>query len=981
MPEFKVNDFITLKSEHGKNNIYVGGEIFKQCKYLMLNASIDEPDKLIGMQSVDEVADALGWSDEGQIDVKYEIDSGEFWGYCSSLQAWYEHEYDARLLHSSLAFPLLKKLIEVGDPLAKKVFKDEIAKRLKSGYPNVAIYIVKERFLNYFNEEERKQLIKESFPVILKSFGKLQTKALLTNSGAFRVLFKVAKESNLIKELFYAFIGAINETPDALKRYMFSELLEVAKENNLIKEHFLTFLKFTKNKNITFNRQYQNDALSDLFKTLQEAGLKKEFFPSFLETIFKLTPKWTYNLNILKTVREAKWLEEYFSVFLEKMYLLDGYDKRNIISLLVRVFKEGGLKKEIFIVFWDALEQLGNEKYHAFYGLIDSIKNTEIFKVYNSEIRTQFLVLLNDIYTLPNEYHTFNRLIDSIKNTEIVNECNSEIKSQFLVLLKRIENLPEKDKFQASHYLFEVAKEKEWLEEFFPQLIKPYEKFAGLNQYDAFVKLFDFFNSNELLDRYNSKLEPIFTILLANIENLPAEERVNFVYTSLNIIAKKTGWIEEHFLEFLKLPGTLHHLIDLFEGTKVITKYLPQIEKEFLARLNDLENYNRSDRIGQFAYLVEYIIKTELLDTFYSQIETEFIPLWNSLTDGCLDDSLSAFITISKKLGLIKKYFPVLVKIICDMEEWQDLFVFQVLLGVAKEEDWIEEYFFVFLESIDKISDYHKVHAFEQFIKEIKSLDIRKKYSSQIENKFLSIVEMIGEIDDHEAFSNILKVAKDCNFIKTKNHFFVLLKQIKKIYNLKSKKKAFSELYTIATEKKRIDELFPVFLKFVSELYGADKYRLFSDLIGKIKHTRLIIKYESLITTHFLTLLNTIDSLEDPKGVYDDDYSYYDDVRIVDIHGNTIEPFSHLQYSAFNTLINSIKGTKLLELLYPQITTQFQVLLKRIDNLCETQNINSKFGNEEGVKKFDCRNLIEAIEGTNMENEIEFKEWKRKNLL
>jgi len=33
----------------------------------------------------------------------------EFWGHCSNLQTWVEHNYDTNILDDNLAFPLLKK--------------------------------------------------------------------------------------------------------------------------------------------------------------------------------------------------------------------------------------------------------------------------------------------------------------------------------------------------------------------------------------------------------------------------------------------------------------------------------------------------------------------------------------------------------------------------------------------------------------------------------------------------------------------------------------------------------------------------------------------------------------------------------------------------------------------------------------------------------------------------------------------------------
>ena len=49
---------------------------------------------------------------------------------------------------------LLKKLAELGDTLAKKVFKEEIAKRLEENYNPTVEYLTVDGFLKYLNQEE-----------------------------------------------------------------------------------------------------------------------------------------------------------------------------------------------------------------------------------------------------------------------------------------------------------------------------------------------------------------------------------------------------------------------------------------------------------------------------------------------------------------------------------------------------------------------------------------------------------------------------------------------------------------------------------------------------------------------------------------------------------------------------------------------------------------------------------------------------------
>ena len=155
MKEFRVNNYLTLKLENNKTFIFVGGERFQQCKYLLIDISIEEVESFEEIKSIDEVSEKLDRSLEKptreDVKIKPEV---EFWGHCSNLQVWYERNYDTSLLHSNLAFPLLKKLTEVGDPLARKKFKEEIAKKLTDGSNPVALYLYGRNYVKYLSREE-----------------------------------------------------------------------------------------------------------------------------------------------------------------------------------------------------------------------------------------------------------------------------------------------------------------------------------------------------------------------------------------------------------------------------------------------------------------------------------------------------------------------------------------------------------------------------------------------------------------------------------------------------------------------------------------------------------------------------------------------------------------------------------------------------------------------------------------------------------
>ena len=166
--EFKVNDFITLKLKEGETVIYITGERVFNCKKVAINIPIGKnfqefDDKILKKiqkaDSVDELEEIglMDFSDDNPKQ-RYISEETEFFVHCSNIQAWVENQYDTRMLHSNLSFPLLKKLAEAGDPIAKINFKEEIAKRFKKGTPSVIKYLLKQGYLNYLNEQELEML-------------------------------------------------------------------------------------------------------------------------------------------------------------------------------------------------------------------------------------------------------------------------------------------------------------------------------------------------------------------------------------------------------------------------------------------------------------------------------------------------------------------------------------------------------------------------------------------------------------------------------------------------------------------------------------------------------------------------------------------------------------------------------------------------------------------------------------------------------
>lgn len=161
MNEYKINDILSVRLERDESVIYVRGDPFITCKFLLMTVPVDQFPLIDDIDSIDRASDVLDPSLEPTIDKDQKLQRNEsippeveFWGHCSNLQAWAENDYDTRLLHSNIAFPLLKKLTDAGDLTARKVFKEEIARRFNEGYLPVMTYLMLNNYLGYLNEQE-----------------------------------------------------------------------------------------------------------------------------------------------------------------------------------------------------------------------------------------------------------------------------------------------------------------------------------------------------------------------------------------------------------------------------------------------------------------------------------------------------------------------------------------------------------------------------------------------------------------------------------------------------------------------------------------------------------------------------------------------------------------------------------------------------------------------------------------------------------
>ena len=155
MNEFRINEFLKLRLEDGRTNIYIKGKLFRQCKFLLININDNNIEDFEDISSIDDAENRLDHSlEERELKVYGLLPEEEFWAHCSNLEAWVRHKYDTRLLHRNLAFSMLKALTDAGDQVAKAVFEEEIIKRFESGHPTIVKYLIRMGYIRKYVKEK-----------------------------------------------------------------------------------------------------------------------------------------------------------------------------------------------------------------------------------------------------------------------------------------------------------------------------------------------------------------------------------------------------------------------------------------------------------------------------------------------------------------------------------------------------------------------------------------------------------------------------------------------------------------------------------------------------------------------------------------------------------------------------------------------------------------------------------------------------------
>jgi hypothetical protein len=439
LDSFEINEFITLKLEGGKTQIYINGNLFRQCVTLFLEIPVSDNKSYFDLHSIDDFVEERRKYGMRMIENYTPLSpEEEFWGHCSNLQAWVENDYDTRLLRSNLAFPLLKKLTEVGDKKAKRVYKEEIAKRFIHGNFTTRLYLIEENYL--------KELTQEQFLTILQS---LDFKNFLNERG--------------FDDIFWEFLNLIVDLGDEkVKRWCKNQVIKIFVEGNLKNQldiiNFFPFDLFSKAdlQELLKKIDYKS-FLEDLFKNdiqifrfnlpsflhkMNEVGNQEvnEFYKEKVKEFFIKS-----NVNIQIKIIDRKLLHSFNIEEIENVVRKEDLDEHMEEFYASDMISK---QKEIYNLFW-TLYILGIERLkdflkeillYSFY--VDGLDSTSLFKW---AIRTgkhpkfsneELMAPLKDLYLNPMNYVKKDQLFShSYLSSAILSFINLSQDSENLVSL------------------------------------------------------------------------------------------------------------------------------------------------------------------------------------------------------------------------------------------------------------------------------------------------------------------------------------------------------------------------------------------------------------------------------------------------------------------------------------------------------------------------------------------------------------------
>ena len=404
--EFKINEYLKLKLENGRTVIYVNNRRFQQCMYLLLNIPVDRIEDYDEINSIDEAAAKLDRSMERSHRIV--SPQTEFWGHCSNIQAWADNEYDTRILHRNLAFPLLKALADVGDPMAKKKFKEEIAMRYATGHPTVIRFLTQNGYLYYLSEDEFESMLLDiDFPSIDEYIRRVTP--LLNNLQDSNSIGEIKKITTGFSRKFHfkykylILLKGVEKIPDPLRQDFVEIIYSKYKDNRSF-----PLLKF-------MNKAYNNFENLDVKLIVYHEKL----IGIILNAKINIKNKMIENIEEIKGIEENAEIIEEIDLSNNRISKIDGLKKlKNLKRLYLKnnyIEKIEGLED---LENLELLDLSGNVNIQEIPDSLNNLHHLKMVKLTGCRI-TEFSELVSNFFWMGQNFRYYTKhSIDDIKYYE-----------------------------------------------------------------------------------------------------------------------------------------------------------------------------------------------------------------------------------------------------------------------------------------------------------------------------------------------------------------------------------------------------------------------------------------------------------------------------------------------------------------------------------------------------------------------------------
>ncbi|MFO7797006.1 MAG: leucine-rich repeat domain-containing protein [Promethearchaeati archaeon] len=384
MPEFRINKFLSLILDGNQTIIYVKGVPFIHCKSLLITIPKDQVQNFDNINSIDEAEEKYELLDDDMGYRNAEISpETEFWGHCSNLQVWAENGYDTRFLHSNIAFALLKKLTEVGDPKARGRFYEEIKYRYAHGSKSVREYLRREAYLDCLPEDQRFHLLvnDDDFNAVYDLSEELRPHYGDHSLNAVKSVIKI--EGQRITELSIRGTN-LEEIPKSISKFNSLEFLDLSyngfteiplnilEMENLKKLYFdnnnlryipsrITRMKLLEHLDLSFNKLRCLPKRIGKLKNLKKLSLSRNLIYRLPESFSKLKQLESLYLSFNKLITLPEWIGQLKNL---KCLSLRGNKLRELPSSFANLKKleHLDLKKNKFTESPELLSSLPNLK-------------------------------------------------------------------------------------------------------------------------------------------------------------------------------------------------------------------------------------------------------------------------------------------------------------------------------------------------------------------------------------------------------------------------------------------------------------------------------------------------------------------------------------------------------------------------------------------------------------------------------------------